>query len=78
MGTMDMLYLFPMVIIAVILFVAPISLEKTNAKRVAKGKPELTEDEFARMIKRERIISVIILAACLILVTVIRSFAGQT
>ena len=75
---MDMLYIFPIVIIAVIVLIAPISLEKTNAKRVAKGKPALTEDEFAKITKRDNIISAVILVISLILATVIRSFVGQT
>jgi hypothetical protein len=65
---------FSLVISLIIIILLPISLEKTNAKRAAKGKPALTEDEFTRMVKIERIIAAIILAAGFIIATLIREF----
>lgn len=65
---------FPLVFFMIIIFAAPISLEKTNAKRVSKGKQALTEDEFQRMVKRERIIGAIILAVAFVIATLIREF----
>jgi hypothetical protein len=78
MGLLDMVYILPIVVIAVIILAAPISLEKTNAKRDEKGKPALTEDEFARIVRRDRIICVVILAAGTVLALVIRNFGGRT
>jgi len=66
---------FPLIFFLIIICVTPVSLEKTNSKRVAKGKPALTELEFIRKVKRERVISVIIVAAATIIATLFREFA---
>jgi len=58
-------YFYSFIVFVAIIFILaqPASLEKTNEKRTAKGKPELTPKEYERRIKRDRIIAVAILAA---------------
>jgi len=66
---------FPVVMICLIMFGMPVSLETENKKRAAKGKPELTEDEFQKKVKKERLIGVIIIVAGMILAQVIVALA---
>ncbi|MCL1882146.1 MAG: hypothetical protein FWF81_00110 [Defluviitaleaceae bacterium] len=61
----------PMILTFLFIFSAPISLEKTNAKRIAKGKSALSEEEFQSKIKKERIIGAIILATCYVIAVVV-------
>ncbi|MCL1918318.1 MAG: hypothetical protein FWG14_08385 [Peptococcaceae bacterium] len=51
-----------LVITLIIVFSQPDGLEKVNSKRSAKGKSELTADEYQRKVKNDRILSCIILA----------------
>jgi uncharacterized membrane protein len=50
-----------MVFFVIMMFSSPLSLESANKKRIAKNKPALTEEEFLRKVKRERIIACVIL-----------------
>ena len=69
----DYLLFAPGLIVFMIIFAAPISLENLNKKRAAKNKPGLTEAEYQRKIKKERIIAAIILGASYILAALIRN-----
>ena len=67
------LTLLPIAFIIIIAFGLPTSLEKTNSTRSAKGKPTLTEAEFERKVKRERIIAVAIVTACVVIPMIVRA-----
>jgi Flp pilus assembly protein TadB len=65
----------PMIITYIIIFTSPVSMEKENAKRAAKGKPALTEAGYQKNVKTSRIIAAIILAVSWVIAVLIIEFA---
>jgi len=68
MDTVDIIiFALPVALAALIIFSAPTSLEKANARRAAKGRAALTENEYQQKLKRERIISFAILGVAFVI-----------
>jgi hypothetical protein len=52
----------------------PADIVKVNSKRVAKGKSELTEEQYLRSYKNSKIIATVIIAASWVISFIIMNF----
>ena len=69
---MLLIFGFMLVFMLIVISFAPLSFEVENEKRVEKGESALTEDMFARKIKRERGLAIVLLSIAYFVAAIIR------